>query len=476
MKNKENKENLLFLFILAAAAGLRIYALDGESMWVDEIGHARAAAQPSLSLILAGVKSHAAAAPLDYLLLSLYMKLNPDHSAFGLRLIYVIYGFLSVVVIYLLGRSIEGKSLGFAAAFALAVSPLQIYYSQEVRFYSLSVLIALLSTLLFLEALKNPSKDRWAWWGVINLAGLYTHYYLSFLILVQLMYLLLLIYKEARRKHKLLRMQIKPVGITLLAMVLGFLPWLLYVWPLSAGRFDGFYVPFGGAFLALLSSWGQFYWVIGLLLFLFFGMMVKEDVILLAGLALVPFLGAFWADNAGGYFFNSRQVIFSQPFFILGFLMGGQAYAQKIQERFKKARKWRPQQVLALFAVLYLVMNLPLLGLYYKENQKPNWPMIVNVIESGQLGESVRFGVINTRDQMELSVQVFGFEEASQPGKFEYIDSEYALAEFIDAEGAGWLVISVEGLNESDSDLINLINQAGVNQLEYKGFILVQVK
>jgi len=156
--------------------------------------------------------------------------------------------------------------------------------------------------------------------------------------------------------------------------------------------------------------------------------------------------------------------------------MGGQAYAQKIQERFKKARKWRPQQVLALFAVLYLVMNLPLLDLYYRENQKPNWPMIVNVIESGQLGESVRFGVINARDQTELSFQYSGLEDGSQPGKFEYIGSEKALAAFIDAEGAGWLVISVEGLNESDPDLINLINQAGVNQLEYKGFILVQVK
>lgn len=62
-----------------------------------------------------------------------------------LRLSSVIFGVISIVLIYKTGELLFGKRTGLIAALMLAISPFHIYYSQEFRVYTLVSLLTLIS-------------------------------------------------------------------------------------------------------------------------------------------------------------------------------------------------------------------------------------------------------------------------------------------------------------------------------------------
>ena len=80
-----------------------------------------------------------------------------------LRLASVLPGVVSIPVMYLAGRQ-RGKNTAFIAAIFTAMSSFLIYYSQEVRLYSLLFLFSALSLLFTLKLLKNTD--------IKNLSGL----------------------------------------------------------------------------------------------------------------------------------------------------------------------------------------------------------------------------------------------------------------------------------------------------------------
>jgi mannosyltransferase len=166
--------------ILSIAILLRLINLAERPFWTDEVGHLNVALSPSLIELFKGVQEHAAASPLDYLLLRAYQSITGSETPFELRLPYVFYGVVGIYLVYQLGKSLYNPATGLLNAFALSISVFHIYYSQEVRFYALSSLLGTVSTLAFLNALKKPSWSIWILWAVVNIAGLYTHYFFSF--------------------------------------------------------------------------------------------------------------------------------------------------------------------------------------------------------------------------------------------------------------------------------------------------------
>ena len=194
-------EVLILITIVILAFLLRSYKLGDEDFWVDEIGHIQAASSESFVSVINQVRIHNGAAPLDYLILHNYLSLFGSPPDAFYRLPYVVYGGFSVLLTYILARKIYGPGVGILSAFLLSISQFHIRYSQEVRFYSLSVLLSLISFILLHNAIRKRTKQSWWIWGLINMLSLYTFYYFVFCSFFNLSILLFLSSIEMRICH-----------------------------------------------------------------------------------------------------------------------------------------------------------------------------------------------------------------------------------------------------------------------------------
>jgi uncharacterized membrane protein len=184
---------------------LRFYHLSSQSLWSDE-GNSVALARRGF-VEIAQRTAFDIHPPFYYWLLRVWISIFGD-SEIGLRSLSVILGIGLVCLIGLLGNHLFGLRVGTIAALIAAVSPLQIYYSQEARMYMLLALLGGLTVFLSLLFLDEAQPGRKVALGLAYLlvvsAGLYTHYaYPLVLILVNLLALAWFISQAARAKQSL---------------------------------------------------------------------------------------------------------------------------------------------------------------------------------------------------------------------------------------------------------------------------------
>jgi mannosyltransferase len=181
---------LLFLMlILALAAGLRFVELGAQSFWSDE-GNSAALATRSLAQISQDAANDIHP-PLYYWLLHIWSRAF-GVSEVALRSLSALIGVLLVLIIAELGRLLFNDAVGLGAGFVAALSPFQVYYSQEARMYILVALEAAVAVALFWwfvtrEDLRLPlpgqrgNRPRLLPFSgqllvLVWAAGLYTHY------------------------------------------------------------------------------------------------------------------------------------------------------------------------------------------------------------------------------------------------------------------------------------------------------------
>lgn len=118
--------------------------------------------------------------PLYYLLLSGWTRVLGTGDA-ALRFFSLLWAVLTVPLLWLLGRELGGRDLGWIAAVLYAWSPASVFYSVEGRMYSL---VWLLATALAWQTLRvarvGPHLPALAAWIALAAAGLYTHYFFLF--------------------------------------------------------------------------------------------------------------------------------------------------------------------------------------------------------------------------------------------------------------------------------------------------------
>ncbi len=175
---------LILIFLLAF--GLRLYDLEGQSMWSDE-GLSLYRAQQPLAVVLAntitvdGVVTTDTNPPFYFLLLHGWRALLGE-SVFLLRYVGVLVALLSIPLIYGLGRTLYSAQVGILAALFLAVSPFHVWQTQVLRNYGLLITINLLSVYglaryAFASA-AEVGRPKWAaLWMVAGVLGIYTHYF-----------------------------------------------------------------------------------------------------------------------------------------------------------------------------------------------------------------------------------------------------------------------------------------------------------
>jgi hypothetical protein len=178
----DRRDTFLLIIVLAVAVATRCYRLGFASIWLDEAETLRIS---SLPLSVLWVTPYDNSPPLYYTVI--HFLLGFGHSETLLRMPSVIFGVLTVAVIYLATRKIGGTMAAFAAALLLALSFHNIEYSQEARAYALLGLCLSIS-LLGLVELGLHRKDSstgftfreflgcgGALYALGLLAALYTH-------------------------------------------------------------------------------------------------------------------------------------------------------------------------------------------------------------------------------------------------------------------------------------------------------------
>lgn len=180
-----NKHLLLLFAILLVGLSLRIinYRM---GLWYDEINTYLIAKQSFPFGILQSLMERDYHVPFYYFILHFWMNLF-GNSDLTLRLLSLIFSCLSLPIAYLIGKEISEPKLGLVILSLFSVSSGLIYYSQEVRFYSMLVFFATLSALFLVRIKNNPSKLNYAGLIISNLLIIYTYTVGFIFVLIELM-------------------------------------------------------------------------------------------------------------------------------------------------------------------------------------------------------------------------------------------------------------------------------------------------
>lgn len=153
---------MALLAIVLGAAVLRLFRLDAQSLWIDEVYQLIDARQPlhdflSGYLQLDADRIHKS----PFSLLVHRLVLQGGDGEFLLRLPSVLFSVAEVGVLFLLARALLGFRFAALAAVLLAISPLHVWYAQEVRYYSMWSLFLTGSLLALVLAWKGGWLRAW---------------------------------------------------------------------------------------------------------------------------------------------------------------------------------------------------------------------------------------------------------------------------------------------------------------------------
>jgi mannosyltransferase len=200
--------------IVALAAVLRFATLGVPAYWLDEWVTVTET-HGSFAAVLDSVH-HAEGGPPLYLILLWAWRKVLGNSEITLRSLSALLGTATVPIAFAAARELASRRAGLFAAALAATSPLLIWYSQEVRTYSLLVFLSALSFLFFIYALHRQ-ESRWFWgWAISSGLALTTHYFALALIAPEAVWLLL---RAPRVKALAACAGIGAVGLSLLPLI-----------------------------------------------------------------------------------------------------------------------------------------------------------------------------------------------------------------------------------------------------------------
>ena len=161
-KNHSSKVTLtLFLLfsILLFGTVLRLYHLHQESLWTDEAFTVHHAQLQDWGQFIQRISTTEGAPPGHYLLLHYWMQWF-GNSEFSVRFPSVIFGILSIIILFLIVRRLWNEQIALLASLFMSTSMLQILFSQEARLYSLFTFLVLLSAYFFMKIILDEGNMR----------------------------------------------------------------------------------------------------------------------------------------------------------------------------------------------------------------------------------------------------------------------------------------------------------------------------
>ena len=170
---------LLLLAVTTGAAILRVFDLGDKSLWFDE-AVLYWIADGSPGEVLEENAARNSAPPLFALLLSGIMRFGATEAT--LRLISCAAGIAVIPAVYALARRYMAAPWALFGALLVALSPEQVAFSQQVREYSLTVLLSVLLLLATQAFLDRPGTRQTLALGIVTTVALLTQYGLALLL------------------------------------------------------------------------------------------------------------------------------------------------------------------------------------------------------------------------------------------------------------------------------------------------------
>ena len=367
MKNNR-KEILIFSLCLLAGFLLRFYTFDQKSLWMDEI-YTFDASRDNIEGQLKFYKENPSNLhpPLFFILTHLlYPFPKPERD---LRIIPLIFGTLSIPLIYLLSRTFAA-SIALPCTLCLTFMTYHISLSQEGRSYSLLMFLAMAALYFFMRHLQT-SKKRYLVLVAVSFAILFHTSYSSipFLALSQILWF----YRPSvGNKKPSLSSFFFLNGLTLLLC----LPWLIFV----AVHYKGQTVmqplhneipgSFGYVLSGVLHDWAPHapLMIVSVLLLIFFPILSKcwGNALVLLAVLVFPIGGLYLFCKSLNitHFVTSRYFISFLPMFLITLFLSLDA----LEVKFRKLRSFMSLKL--LLVVLFSASNLIILPLYYRSEKQ----------------------------------------------------------------------------------------------------------
>lgn len=318
----------LLIGIILMGGFLRVYNLGATSLQSDEIFTAvRARSNLASIFVKTAEEAGFGYAPIDRLFV--HFALYFGEGEFVIRFPSVIFGLLSIWLIYRVGKAFFNENIGLIGSFLLSLSTLHLEYSQEARYYAYVVFFFLASLLFYYDLLKKLRIKYLLLFIVTVFGGVLSHLTSLIFLIVQILFALTVWLKEGGRtskwasgRHYCVMVSIGGIFFTLLLCYLRD-----YLSLLKAIRID--YSP---DLLALASYTavklsGGSGWILGVYLSFFilgFWVVTKKyrlEAILLTILLFLPPVLLFFVRPVG-YTFHIRYVIFVLPVYLLFVAVG----------------------------------------------------------------------------------------------------------------------------------------------------------
>ncbi|MGF1492768.1 MAG: glycosyltransferase family 39 protein [Microcoleaceae cyanobacterium] len=384
---------------------LRFYQLTTESLWTDEMLSVRDAEEFQLEIPYVR--------PVYYILLKFWMHTGTSDG--WLRVPSVLLGAASIFLIYWLGRQLISSSVGLLAAFAMAVSPLFINHSQEVRMYSLIVFLSLAGTLALSYFFEKPRYSFLIIWAICRI-GLILSTSNTVLILVPDTILMFWMFRRKLQWLLASGIAMSLVGITFippfwalthgsvagnfmnqvgsypkpgLLQVVGMITQLTVYWPLRylfsqldrAALTDGDLgdqslienlVASGSLPLLLYAGFTVvLFCLLGISLFALTRPELRsKQLCWLTAWAIIPTMGMLWVSYTKGSIWFPRYLLFVTPYYLL--LMGA---------GFMAIWNWKRKLAVAI-TLAYIIGAFGGLKDYYTVMYRNDWKGVAQYLES----------------------------------------------------------------------------------------------
>ncbi len=181
---------LILLGILFFALFLRLYRIEDESLHPDEVTTLTCVYEHTFSdAYHVARRLDPPMAPL-YFLFEYVWSRTVGLTVLRMHLLSALFSAAALLVVYLIGSELHGRLTGLIAAALLAVSPIHVYYSLEIRNYSITFLLGALSLYTLIRAVARPGRRAWTLNCLVDLLLGMSHLFANLLFVPQAVFLL----------------------------------------------------------------------------------------------------------------------------------------------------------------------------------------------------------------------------------------------------------------------------------------------
>lgn len=241
---------VLVLALCLLAYAVRLYQLDARSLWSDEGLTVRRISLSMGEIItnrmpIDNVVTQDLHPALYFILMKLFREITGP-NLFALKFVSVVWSVLLVPLFFATGRALLSARAGRAAALLAALSPIYLWYAQDLRMYTQLAALSLLAVYTLVRASEQGRWWRWMLAGLATVALCYTHYTGLLVALFEVVTLAIITYHVGRARR----------FIALALALLSTVPLIILAFPRALTGFEPNYsfVPLDTILRDLLNS------------------------------------------------------------------------------------------------------------------------------------------------------------------------------------------------------------------------------